>query len=89
MEGMIGEAARRGQVGLSLVSVDSTTARAHHDAAGARLSEDVLAALEQATEQSKGATGRDKRIKKVRKVSRRPTSPVPAAPGSPTAPAHG
>ncbi|ALO05779.1 transposase [Streptomyces venezuelae] len=34
MEGMIAEAARRGQVGLSLVSVDSTVTRAHHDAAG-------------------------------------------------------
>jgi transposase len=34
LEGLIAEAAKRGEVGLSLVSVDSTTARAHHDAAG-------------------------------------------------------
>jgi hypothetical protein len=34
MEGMIAEAARRGQADMSLVSVDSTVARAHHDAAG-------------------------------------------------------
>jgi transposase len=36
MEGMIAEAARRGQADMSLVSVDSTVARAHHDAAGPR-----------------------------------------------------
>jgi transposase len=81
MEALIAEAARRGQVDLSLVSVDSTTARAHHDAAGARVSEDVLAALEEAGEQSKGAPGRDKRIKKVRKKPRRPTLPVPSGAG--------
>lgn len=34
MEGLIAEAAKRDRVDLSLVSVDSTTARAHHDAAG-------------------------------------------------------
>ncbi len=33
-QGAITEAAQRGLVDLSLVSVDSTTARAHHDAAG-------------------------------------------------------
>jgi transposase len=33
-EGVIAEAARQGKTDLSLVSVDSTTARAHHDAAG-------------------------------------------------------
>ena len=33
MEGMIAGAARRGQADMSLVSVDSTVARAHHDAA--------------------------------------------------------
>ncbi|WP_329318943.1 hypothetical protein OIE77_04455 [Streptomyces sp. NBC_01715] len=31
---------------LSQASVDSTTARAHHDAAGMHLSQDVLTALE-------------------------------------------
>lgn len=44
MDGMIAEAARRGQVDLSLVSVDSTVARAHHDAAGMAVREEVLAA---------------------------------------------
>ena len=37
LEGLIAEAARQGQTDSSLVSVDSTTARAHHDAAGLRI----------------------------------------------------
>jgi transposase len=65
LEGLIAEAAKRGEVDLSLVSIDSTTARAHHDAAGMHLSEDVLTALEKAaTEEektrSKGATSKNK-----------------------------
>ena len=36
LEGLITEAAKRGEVDLSLVSIDPTTARAHHDAAGTR-----------------------------------------------------
>lgn len=48
LEGLIAKAAERGWVDLSLVSVDSTTARAHHDAAGMHLDPDVLAALEKA-----------------------------------------
>lgn len=59
-EGLIAEAAKRGQVDLSLVSIDSTTARAHHDAAGTHMSKDVLTALEKAAAEegkarSKGA----------------------------------
>jgi hypothetical protein len=54
---MIAEAARRGQTDLSLVSVDSTVARAHHDAAGMRVDEEVLSSLEKAAEASKGAVG--------------------------------
>jgi transposase len=65
LEGLIAEAAKRGEVDLSLVSVDSTTARAHHDAAGMHLSKDVLTALEKtATEEervrSKEAAWKDK-----------------------------
>jgi transposase len=65
LEGLIAEAAKRGEVDLSLVSVDSTTARAHHDAAGMHLSEDVLTALEKAAAEeekarSKGAAQKDK-----------------------------
>ena len=54
MEGMIAEAARRGQADMSLVSVDSTVARAHHDAAGMVVEPEVLAALEGAAAREKG-----------------------------------
>jgi len=65
LEGLIAEAAKRGEVDLSLVSIDSTTARAHHDAAGMHLDEDVLGALEKAAAEeekarSKGAASKDK-----------------------------
>ncbi len=53
LEGLIAEAAKRGEVDLSLVSIDSTTARAHHDAAGMHLGEDVLTALEKAAAEEK------------------------------------
>lgn len=55
MEAMIAEAARRGQVDLSLVSVDSTVARAHQDAAGLVVDPGVLAALERAAGAKKGS----------------------------------
>lgn len=61
MEGVIAEAARRGQAEISLVSVDSTVARAHHDAAGMRVSDDVLAALEEAVDRAMGAHRKGKR----------------------------
>jgi transposase len=65
LEGLIAEAAKRGEVDLSLVSVDSTTARAHHDAAGMHLDQDVLTALEKAAAEEgkarqKGAARKDK-----------------------------
>lgn len=60
MDGMITEAARREQVDMSVVSVDSTVVRAHHDAAGARVSEEVLTALEKAAGRTKVAPGTDK-----------------------------
>jgi transposase len=53
LEGLIAAAAKRGEVDLSLVSIDSTTARAHHDAAGMHLDEEVLTALEKAAEEEK------------------------------------
>lgn len=59
LKGMIAEAARREQVDMSLLSADSTTARAHHDAAGMRVDGDVLAALEEAARQ-KGDRPRDR-----------------------------
>lgn len=65
LEGLIAEAAKRGAVDLSLVSVDSTVVRAHHDVAGMHLDADTLAALEKAaTEEEKarqrGAVRKDK-----------------------------
>lgn len=65
LEGLIAEAAKRGEVDLSLVSIDSTTARAHHDAAGMHMSEDVLTSLEKAAAEeekarSKGAAPKNK-----------------------------
>jgi transposase len=48
LEEAIAEAARRDEIDMSLVTVDSTTTRAHHDAAGMRVSEETLAALEEA-----------------------------------------
>lgn len=55
LEGLIAEAAKRGEVDLSLVSIDSTTVRAHHDAAGMHTSQDVLAALEKAAAEEEEA----------------------------------
>jgi transposase len=54
MDALIAEAAARGQVDLSLVSVDSTVARAHQDAAGMAVSGEVLDALEAAFTEEKG-----------------------------------
>ncbi|BBC34316.1 hypothetical protein SGFS_056100 [Streptomyces graminofaciens] len=55
LAGMIAEAARRGQTDLSLVSVDSTTARAHHDAAGMRIGKEVMDALDEAAAEQERA----------------------------------
>ncbi|EPY92501.1 hypothetical protein K530_52930 [Streptomyces noursei CCRC 11814] len=52
LEGAIAEAAKRGEVDMSLVSVGSTTVRAHHDAAGMHLNPDALAGLEKAAEEA-------------------------------------
>lgn len=66
LERLIAEAAKRSEVDLSLGSIDSTTARAHHDAAGMHMSEDVLTALEKTTAEeeekarSKGAAPKNK-----------------------------
>lgn len=54
MDGLIAQAASRGQADLSLVSVDSTVARAHQDSAGMAVSGEVLDALEAALTEEKG-----------------------------------
>ena len=55
LEGLIAEATQRGEIDLSLVSIDSTTAHAHHNAAGMHLAEDVLTALEKAATEAEKA----------------------------------
>jgi transposase len=55
MDALIAEAAARGQVGLELVSVDSTIVRAHHESAGLAVAGETLDALEQALTEEKGA----------------------------------
>ncbi|WUV83452.1 IS5 family transposase [Streptomyces sp. NBC_01476] len=54
MDALIAEAAARGQVGLELVSVDSTIVRAHHESAGLAVAGETLDALEQALTEEKG-----------------------------------
>lgn len=64
LEGAIAEAAKRDEVDLSLVSVDSTTVRAHHDAAGMRLDDEVMAALEEAAlEREQAARKKGERLR--------------------------
>ncbi len=70
LEGLLAEAAKRGEVDLSLVSVDSTTARAHHDAAGMHLGEDVLTALEKAAVEEEKA--RQKEVNRTGRTGRMP-----------------
>lgn len=54
MDALIAEAASRGQVGLELVSVDSTVVRAHQESSGLAVSGEVLDALELALTEEKG-----------------------------------
>lgn len=54
-EGLVAEVARRGRTDLSPVSVDSTTVRAHHAAAGMLVGRDVMEALEDAAAEQEQA----------------------------------
>ncbi|KJY19344.1 hypothetical protein VR46_44400, partial [Streptomyces sp. NRRL S-444] len=58
LEGLIAQGASDGRADLSLVSVDSTTVRAHHDAAGMRVSKHLMKALEEAAQEQEA--GRQK-----------------------------
>lgn len=69
MEQMIAEAAARGEVDVSLVGVDSTTARAHHDAAGMRMDPGLLDALEKAADAEKRAAAGNKYGRTTTKAS--------------------
>ena len=74
MDALIAEAAARGQVGLELVSVDSTIVRAHHESAGLAVSGEVLDALEMALTEEKGVP-LDQQVSVLR-VRRRVTGPT-------------
>ncbi|MGD3111329.1 hypothetical protein [Streptomyces sp. YGL11-2] len=60
MEALIAEAAARGQAELDLVSVDSTSARAHHHATGLVLDPELLETLEKDVAEGKGASPKGK-----------------------------
>ncbi|GAA3378618.1 hypothetical protein GCM10020367_58860 [Streptomyces sannanensis] len=82
--GLIAEAAKRGEVDLSLVSVDSTTVRAHHDAAGMHLGQDVITALEKAAVEEekarqKGAARKNKSGRRAETILIRANGDVSAA----------
>jgi transposase len=84
LEGMIAEAARQGEVDLSLVSIDSTTARAHHDAAGMHVDQDVLTALEKAAAEEekarlKGAAPKNKTGRKSKRIPNGRSDDAPGA----------
>ncbi len=78
----ITEAARRDEIDMSLVSVDSTTTRAHHDAVGMRVSEQTLAALEEAASQ-KWEHRRDKAGRTAKTIRSVPNAGASAYDGGP------
>ncbi|SEB71108.1 Putative transposase of IS4/5 family [Streptomyces sp. TLI_105] len=86
MDALVAEAATRGQVGLELVSVDSTVVRAHHESAGLAIAGETLDALEQALTEEKGVPlpeqgpvlrVRHRRPEPARAPQRRRTGTVP------------
>lgn len=87
MEAVIAEAAARGQADLDLVSVDATTARAHHHAAGMILNPDLLQALEKAVDEEKGGTHRP--MADQEKTTKPGTGPGPHAGGCAGNAGHG
>jgi transposase len=73
MDALIAEAGSRGQVGLELVSVDSTIVRAHHESAGLAVAGETLDALEQALTEEKGdpLPEQDRVLRVIRRRSNR------------------
>ncbi|GAA2679538.1 Transposase [Actinosynnema pretiosum] len=90
MEALIAEAAARGEVGLELVSVDSTIVRAHHESAGLAVAGETLDALEQALTEEKGAAlpTRQSVLRVMRRGPHRPR-PTRARPPVGTVPPSG
>ncbi|MFF1631322.1 transposase [Streptomyces sp. NPDC058272] len=58
MDTLIAEAASRGQVGLELVSVDSTIVRAHHESAGLAIAGETLDEERRELERQRGIAAR-------------------------------
>ncbi|MFF5189355.1 transposase [Streptomyces sp. NPDC000345] len=91
LEGLITEAAKRGEVDLSLVSVDSTTARAHHDAAGstwARTSSPTWRRLPP-RRRKPGQKGQPRRTERAGRRDRARAGGEPTHPASAKTPAEG
>ena len=82
LEEVIAEAARRDEIDISLVSVDSTTTRAHHDATGMRVSEEILAALKEAASQ-KGERPGNTTGRRTKATRSGPSGDASAADGGP------
>jgi transposase len=78
MDGLIAEAAARGQVGLELVSVDSTVVRAHQESAGLAVAGETLDALEQALTEEKGVP-LDQQVSVLRVMHKRRAGPTRTA----------
>lgn len=76
MDGLIAEAALRGQLDLSLVSVDSTVARAHQNSAGIAVSGEVLDAMEPALTEEKGVPLEQQENFRYRVVRTSPAGPA-------------
>ncbi|MFJ8437359.1 transposase [Kitasatospora sp. NPDC094019] len=78
MDELIAEAATRGKVGLTLVSVDSTIVRAHHESSGLAVAGETLDALEQALTEEKGVPLPQQRaVLRVMRSRRRTSPPTP------------
>jgi transposase len=78
MDALIAEAALRGNVGLALVSVDSTVVRAHHESSGLAVAGETLDALEQALTEEKGVPlPKQQVVLRVMRRRRRTTRPTP------------
>ncbi len=73
---------QRDETDMSLVSVDSTTTWAHHDAAGLWVSEETLAAIEEAASQ-KGERPKDKAGQTAQTIRSRTNGDASAEDGGP------
>ncbi len=90
MDALIAEAALRGQVGLEVVSVDSTMVRAHQESAGLAVAGETLDALEQALTEEKGAPLPEQPpVLRVMRPRSQPVRTIRARRRAPIVPPHG